>query len=446
MSKLLKLLKALKAKGFATLAEKSEVASLVKEAGADAEVVADETAEVNALPESEDEDADVGAEVEKAFARASKGIESTISKNLETKIDKAIGDMKTDLTAHVKSLTATKKSGKPTLSIDADAYKKWADAVKANQKSDFVVEMKDFDLAQVKTVGDVSIDGNITGELPQAELDTVVSRDPQRVPFIEELVNVGTISSNLDAWIETTGQEGVPLPKAELAALPQADYDFARRTREVKKIGVYTKYSTEMAEDLPNLVSEIKNFLVADLKRVVDTQLLTGDATGENLTGILENAVAYDEGDFDGTILNANHFDVIETAVSQVVTALHTPDYVVVHPTDLSKMRLAKGNDGHYVLPPFITAGGTSVSGVRVVSNTGITAGTFLVGDFKKAVVKYKKGLTLEMTNTDQDDFIKDRFTVKATVRLLLRVRENDYEAFVTGTFATAIANLESGS
>jgi HK97 family phage major capsid protein len=201
-----------------------------------------------------------------------------------------------------------------------------------------------------------------------------------------------------------------------------------------------------MAEDLPNLVGEIKNFLVGDLRRTVDVQILTGDGSDENLTGILENATAYSAGAFAGTVLDANRFDVVETAVNQVVVALHVPNAVVVHPTDRSKMRLSKGNDGHYVLPPFIASDGTVVSGVRVVANTGIAPGKFLVGDFSKSSVKYSRGLTVEMTNTDQDDFLRDRFTVKATVRLVHRVRANDYGAFVYGDFDTAIAALEQTS
>ena len=416
-------------KVFKKEAEKEEVEAVAEEAVVEAPV----------------EEADVTEEVEKAFARSTKTIQDSLSTKLDKKLDDSIVSMKEDLESFAKSFApAEVKNSNPTISFDSAEYKNFADSLEAGKKVDFSVDLKDFDISRVKAVGDISVDGSITGELPQAELDTLVSRDAQRSPFIEELVRVGTISSNLDAWIETTGQEGVPLPVAELASLPQADYDFVRSTAEVKKVGVYSKYSAEMAEDLPNLISEIKNFLVSDLKKVIDGQILSGDGTGENLTGILENAVTYSAGDFALTIDEANEFDVIETAVSQVVTALHSPDVVALHPTDVSKMRLAKGTDGHYVMPPFIASNGTTISGLRVVSNTGITAGTFLVGDFSKSTVKYKRGITLEMTNTDGDDFVKDRFTVKATARLVHRVRANDYDAFVTGSFTTAKTALET--
>jgi HK97 family phage major capsid protein len=448
MKKFYALFSMLKTQGFASVSQKAEFKASVEELGDEAKTVATEVAEVEALPEEApvvtDEEKEAEAVVEKLFTKTSVRFEKDLGGKMDSKLAIALKAMQEDLTAFAKKALSV-KTLKSVLSFDMETYKKFASNIKSKQSS-FTIEMKDFDLGKIKEAGDISIDGNITGELPQAELDTRVSRDPQRAPFIQELVSVGTISSNLDAWIETTGEDGDPLPVAELAKLSAKDYDYARRTAEVKKIGVYSKYSVEMAEDLPNLISEVKNNLVVDLKRVVDTQLLNGNGEYDELTGILKNAVNYNAGSFAGTVKEANRFDVIETAVSQVITALHMPNVVCVNPTDVAKMNLTKNTNGTYVLPPFITAGGQTISGVRVVANTGITAGKFLVGDFSKSTVKYRKGLTIEMANTDADDFTHDRFTVKATVRLVHRVRENDYEAFVYGDFSTAIASLELGS
>lgn len=391
-------------------------------------------------------------------------INATVSEKMKAlEVGKIAGDV---VESFAKELTDIKDQRskaldgkKDAVSFDEEGLKNFVEAVKKGQKADFTLELQGVNPTNQKSVekalaafvekavGPISFSdvngANISGEWPQAELEPGMYRGPQREPFIEELVNVGTITSNLDAWIEVTDKDGNPAPVAELALIPPKDYDYARKTAEVKKIGVHAKYSAEIAEDLPSLVSELRNYLVSDLRRVVDVQLLSGDGNGENLEGILENAEDYDEGDFAGTIKDPNHFDVIETAANQVMVALHNPTHVLVHPTDRSKMRLAKGTDGHYVLPPFIASDGTMVSGLRVVANTGITAGKFLVGDFRKSQVKYKRSLTVEMTNTDQDDFVRDRFTVKATVRLVHRVKENDYEAFVYGDFAAAIADLE---
>jgi HK97 family phage major capsid protein len=294
----------------------------------------------------------------------------------------------------------------------------------------------------------MGVGDNYTGDVALTEIDPMISRDPQRQPFIEQLVSVGTINSPIDLWIENTDSTGEVLPVSELAEIPRKDYDFAESTANAKKIGVLAKYSKEMADDLPNVLSEVRNYLIADLRKEVDRQILAGTGTvtsseGE-LRGILEYATAFDAGDLAGTVIQPNNFDVIEAAATQVLVGLHTPNYVVVHPVDSAKMNLSKAEDGHYVMPPFITAGGATVSGLRVIVNTGIAAGSFLVGDFSKSTVKYRQGIQVELSNSDSDDFAKDRFSIKATTRLVHRVRGNDSEAFVTGTFTGAIAALDA--
>lgn len=442
MTEFLKYVKSLVSKGFATKDEKAKVVSMLKDLSAEEQEVAQPEADkADGLPEQEA--ADEGADEE---------VQKTLKSMIKNATSNAIPEIKSEIKRYIEDTFAAmaKKAGalgvQPEAVIDEEKFKEWAKAVKSGKKADFSFEIKGIGPeVLMKVVGPISEGGSVTGEWPQAELEPGINRAPQREPFIEDLVSVGTISSNLDAWIEVTDGEGNPAPVAELAAIPAKDYDYARKTAEVKKIGVHSKYSAEIAEDLPSLISELRNYLVSDLRRVVDAQLLSGDGTGENLVGILENVTAFSAGALAGSVSEPNNFDVIEAAVTQVIVALHQPTHVVVHPTDRAKMRLAKGSDGHYVLPPFIMSDGSTVSGVRVVANTGITAGKFLVGDFRKSSVKYKRSLSVEFSNSDQDDFIKDRFTVKATVRLVHRVKENDYEAYVYGDFDDAIAALDSG-
>lgn len=439
MSKFLKKVKELLKQGWASAEVKAEIKTLYKELETEEqEAVSEEAEAVEGLPEENPE----GGNDDEAV--------KSILKSIDQKIKVAVEEAKAEMDAEVKKWQSKQtKEVKKTASlndlIENDKVVEFTKSVKKQQGS-VMLELKDFDFRSKSVPADMGVGDNYDGTVALSELDPMVSREPQREPFIEQLVTVGTINSPIDVWIETTDEEGNPLPVAELAEIPQKDYDFKENSAQVRKIGVHAKYSAEMAEDLPNLIGEVRNFLISDLRRVVDTQILTGNGLNENLTGILENATAYSTGSFAGTIINANRFDVIETAVTQVLVAHHNPNFVVVHPVDKAKMNLAKAGDGHYVMPPFIASSGQVVSGVRVISNTGITAGTFLVGDFSKSSVKYRRGLTVELTNTDQDDFVKDRFTVKATVRLVHRVRENDYEAFVTGNFDTAISALEAGS
>ena len=52
-----------------------------------------------------------------------------------------------------------------------------------------------------------------------------------------------------------------------------------------------------------------------------------------------------------------------------------------------------------------------------------ITAGTALVGAFKLGAQYFmRQGMTIDMTNSDQDDFIKNLMTIRAEERLALAV------------------------
>lgn len=438
MLKLLKEIKRLLKQGIASAEEKAQVVVMMKDlSDEEKDAVKDDASTVDGLPEKKEGDED------------DENVKS-ILKSIDAKIATKTELIKQELDAKVSEFFKKNvKDGAKASNVvfDSEKYKAWVKSVKGGQKSAFTFEVKDFDFRRkTSEAGDMAEADTLDGEISLSELEPGITRAPVREPFLEQLVTVGSINSPIDVWLEMTGSTGVPLSVAELALLPKISYDFVERSARVKKIGAYLKYSREMAEDLANLVSEVRNYLVEDVRRAIDVQLLSGDGTGDKLAGILDNVIAYDAGDFAGTIDDANRFDVIETAVSQVTTALFRPNYVVVHPTDRAKMRLTKGSDGHYVLPPFIASDGSVLSGVRLVANTGITVGKFLVGDFTKMSVKYKRGLTVEMSNSDGDDFIRDRFTVKATVRLVARVKENDYEAFVYGDFDTAISALETVS
>ena len=89
----------------------------------------------------------------------------------------------------------------------------------------------------------------------------------------------------------------------------------------------------------------------------------------------------------------------------------------------------------NYVLPPFSTSANTIIKGIPIVSNTGVTEGDFLIGDFTKSGVRFREGLTFDV-GYENDDFTKNFVTILAEARLVQRVKSNHYPAFVKGDFA----------
>ena len=297
-------------------------------------------------------------------------------------------------------------------------------------------------------IGDpAAIPLNVVGDIPQAMREAGINKTPIQTMTIRSLMFNGTTDSPVIDWIEKVGQEGTPIPLAECDSFPLEDTDYAPFSTTVKKIGGLTKVTEEKLEDITWMMNEIRSELIERHEIVVENQLLAGDGAGLNIKGLIPDTTGYSvpfvaETGFLLNIPAANHTDVIRLAILQVAKAFHSANAIVLNPSDVASMELEKTDTGVYTLPPFRSADGLTVKGIRVVETTAMPAGKFLVGDFSKAGVFVRRSPRLEI-GYDQDDFSTDKRTVKLSERLAMRVKGRDLEAFVYGDFAAAIAAID---
>ena len=129
----------------------------------------------------------------------------------------------------------------------------------------------------------------------------------------------------------------------------------------------------------------------------------------------------------------------MSVAIAQIQTGLFNANYIVLHPEDAVKMQLNKTTTGEYTYAmQYVDANGvTRVKGIPVVENTGMTAGTFLVGDFTKSNLRIREDLNIQVGYVN-DDFTKNLMTILCEARAVHYVKSNHYNAFVKGTFSTA--------
>ena len=358
-------------------------------------------------------------------------------KDLETK-GQEVSKLKAsveELTLQVLDLSTKGESNNAPESLQTLLKEKSEELKAMKEKSGASVQI------QLKAVGTMALSTNVTGQVPQAEREQGITRIVRRNPFILELVNVGTIMSNVWEWVEQKNVEGGSAMTAEGAIKSQTDFDLVVASANVKKVTAYIKVTKEMLDDVELMRSEIDQELTELINLRIDDQLLNGTGLTVNLTGIVTNATAWSAGAFALSIPTPTKWDVLRTAINQVRVNLFEPTYIVMHPTDVTSMELSKGTDGHYILPPFASQDGTNVAGIRVVANTGVTIDKFLVGDFTKSGVRFKEGLTINL-GYENDDFTKNLVTILAEARLVQRVKSNHYGAFVYGDFSDAITAL----
>ena len=324
-------------------------------------------------------------------------------------------------------------------SFDVEAVKKGLADLHSGQRNVFSFSVKskaDLDyLAKTTSEG-----GSLTDDVILPQRESEITRDPVRTVFIEQIANVTPMTSESLSYVEVVSESGAPLRTDELATIPQKDYNFQEFRASLKKITVMNKHSVELLQDAPQLVNAIKGWLQEDINIVTDDQLLNGDGVGDNISGVFTVASVLDATEV-GTkrVSDANLADVIRVAITKAVVAgkgKFIPNYILLNPEDADELDLTKDANGQYVLPPFKSADGTTIKGARIIENVGITAGEFLVGDFRKLHIGTKGGVEIELSNSDGDDFSKDILSVKLRRRVTSYVRQNDSGAFWTGTIA----------
>jgi len=296
----------------------------------------------------------------------------------------------------------------------------------------------------VGVMGTANVDAVGTNSIPYelSSFEPGLTNIQKRRPLLIDIANTSPISTMYAQWAEKEGQEGAANETAEGVAKNQIDFNWVEKSAKVEKVTAYIKVSKESLADLPGLANEIDTELREEVLLKADADLLAGDGSTPSLNGILNQDTAYDAGSFAATIPSANHYDVLRTAIAQVVANKFIPNYILMHPTDVAKLDLAKGVDGHYALPPFKSADGMMVSGVRILENTGQTVDKFTVGDFTKMNVRVRDGFMVDMGH-DADDFTKNLVTILGEVRLVCYIKANHAGAFVSGDFSDAITALE---
>ncbi len=245
--------------------------------------------------------------------------------------------------------------------------------------------------------------------------------------MVKDLIAPGATNNTTIRYIQEVSFTNYATPVAEGAAKPEALFEYAEVDAPVRKIAAYTKVTDELFADYLAVASYINQRLPYMVERTEEDQILNGDGNAPDLTGILQTANIQTEAKGGDTAA-----DAIYKAMTKIrFTGFFEPDGIVIHPTDFQAIRLLKdGNQQYYGGGPFTGAYGNSplvqfdsLWGKPCAITPAITQGTTLVGAFRLGSQYFQRqGLTIEMTNSDQDDFIKNRMTIRCEERLALAV------------------------
>ena len=204
------------------------------------------------------------------------------------------------------------------------------------------------------------------------------------------------------------------------AAKPESDITFEQYNVPVQTVAHWIKVSNQLLADAPAIASYIDTRARDGLAQRVDAQLLNGNGTAPNLSGLT------DTGNFTAYTAVAGDLlvDAINRAKYQLWAIGRAPDTVVVNPADWGVMERTREGAGTgmylYGLPG--TFGNANPFGVRIVLSNNMAAGKFLIGQLNGSALVYNRsGAVVEMGYVN-DDFTKNLVTIRVEERLGLGV------------------------
>lgn len=240
-----------------------------------------------------------------------------------------------------------------------------------------------------------------------------------RALVVRNLVTVGDTDSDIVEWVKENSFTNAAAETAEATATsgasgtkPESGLDYAVVQSTVKTIAHWIPATKRALSDVGQLRTLIDQRLQDGINLRLDSQMVNGDATGENLRGILNTS---------GVLTQARGADPAVDAVLKAVTQIRLqflePTAILMHPTDAMNARLAKNANGDYYFGPPSLQGDLQLWGLPIVQSPVVAAGTAIVGKWDEAILWIREGVTLSATDAHADFFIRNMVAVLAEMR-----------------------------
>ena len=241
-------------------------------------------------------------------------------------------------------------------------------------------------------------------------------------------------------WDEATTVRAAAMV-AEGAAFPESTAKFKWYSEDLRKIGDTLPVTEEFFEDEAMAASELEMFLDVNVNLVIDTQLVNGDGTGQNLKGLLNVAPAYAPVASGISAPNLKDLAIkVKNDITRSRGSKYSPDMALVNSLTMESLILKKDSTNNYI---FDENTGT-IGGLAVVIDENVPNNQMIVGDRRYARIYEKTGVVLSKWMPN-NQYLEDEITIKARKRMLLLVKNGDRTGFRKVTdIAAALVTLSS--
>ncbi|MDT0473003.1 phage major capsid protein [Streptomyces sp. DSM 41014] len=282
-----------------------------------------------------------------------------------------------------------------------------------------------------------------TGTVPQqnTRVPGIIPNNPDLPLLVANLFDQQTSDGSTLEYLRDTSGPQSTWNKA--AVVPEGDtkpmtgpFTFDTITTTLKTVAHWVPITRQAADDNGQLMGYINGRLSYGLDYKRDRETLVGNGTTE-MQGVLTTpgigAYQPGVGSTDVKLIT------VRKARTQAELAMYPPDAVVMNPIDWQDIQLDEDANGSFrVITSVLDAGAaTRLWGLTVVTTVAMTQGTALLGGFRMGATLWERqGITILMTDSHADFFVKNTLVILAERRANLAVHTP--QCFVKITFAAA--------
>ena len=242
---------------------------------------------------------------------------------------------------------------------------------------------------------------------------------------IRDLISVRSTSSDTVEFVRqvTQSNAAAPVPEANVTTYtgypgevsgvkPETSISFERVTETVKTLAVWIPATKRALSDAAQIRGLIDQELREDLAEELENQILNGDGTGENFTGVANTA---------NVLVQAFDTDLF-TTTRKAITKLRLygkqqPTAFVMHPSDAEMIDLLKDGENRYYYGGPQAIAPRTLGGVPVVESYFQTEGVAYLANWRKAVLWDREAANISVSDSHNDFFIRNMVAILAEMR-----------------------------
>jgi len=240
---------------------------------------------------------------------------------------------------------------------------------------------------------------------------------------MESLLPSVTTTSNAIEFTKENVFTNSAAEAAEGAAKAESALTWTLVNMPVSTVAHWIKISRQLASDNTALAAYVNARMVYGVNRKVETQLVSGNGTAPNISGVLDagnfTAHGYADADLGATL---KKLVLIRKIMADSWNAGYPADAILLNPADWATIEIDLLTSTSNAVRVGVDAmGRQTLWGVPVMQSVGMTADNVAVGAFSQAyMVHNREGVVVEMSDSDSDNFTKNLVTIRAERRLAL--------------------------